>query len=245
MRQMNVQIVDDDQDFAESMADLVKNKGHNVIIAGNGNEALEQSKKEKIDITFMDVKMPGMNGVETFKAMRDINPAPHVVMMTAYTIDALINEALETGALGIMHKPVDTEQIYQVLTNMSDNMFILVVDDDPDFAHSISDLLRRQGYTVGIYTSSKMAMDHICNNGVNVLVVDIRLSDLDGIELSEKLQSMGITLPTIFVTGFPEESKRLESLGLDSIAGVLTKPFKHDDLLNLLDEIKVRFTALQ
>ena len=238
MRQMNVQIVDDDPDFAESMADIVENEGHNVIVAHSGEEALVQKNNENIDITFMDVKMPGMDGVETFKAMRDVNPAPKVVMMTAFTLDSLINEALENGALGIMNKPLDIGQLNRVLANMNENMFVLVVDDDPDFAHSISDVLRRNGYTVAIYTSGHMALGHIIGNGVDVLIVDVRLQDIDAVEITEKIRSHKKNLPTIVVTGYQEEEKRVSALNIDTIEGILTKPFEPEILLSLLDEIK-------
>ena len=235
---MNVQIVDDDRDFAESMGDLVAIRGHNVFIANNGEQAIQQSREEKIDITFMDVKMPQMNGVETFREMRAINPAVHVIMMTAYSVDALINEALDNGALGIVNKPLEMDNIHTFLANMSESLFVLVVDDDSDFAQSTSELLRKNSYIVGSYTSPEDAVEHILSNGVNVLLLDLKLGENSGIDILKNLSSQGISIPTVLITGNEDEKKRAERLKFDSLKGMLSKPFEPEELISMLDNLR-------
>ena len=235
---MNVQIVDDDRDFAESMGDLVAIRGHNVFIANNGEQAIKQSREEKIDITFMDVKMPQMNGVETFREMRAINPAVHVIMMTAYSVDALINEALDNGALGIVSKPLEMDNIHTFLANMSESLFVLVVDDDSDFAQSTSELLRKNSYIVGSYTSPEDAVEHILSNGVNVLLLDLKLGENSGIDILKNLSSQGISIPTVLITGNEDEKKRAERLKFDSLKGMLSKPFEPEELISMLDNLR-------
>src|SRR5262249_58252718 len=70
MRPAKVMIVDDDRDLAESLAEMLELQGHTVQVASNGQEAVERHRKSEFDITFMDVRMPVMNGVDSFFAIR-------------------------------------------------------------------------------------------------------------------------------------------------------------------------------
>jgi DNA-binding response OmpR family regulator len=97
-------IVDDDRDLAESLAELLEIHGYDVSIAGNGQEAIERYRETTIDVTFMDVRMPVMNGVDSFLAIRRIDPTARVVMMTGFK-EAMVSRALESGALGLLNKP--------------------------------------------------------------------------------------------------------------------------------------------
>ena len=66
MKKLHILIVEDDQDFAESMADILESQGHVVQLAVSGEEAISIFQKQDFDVAFMDVKLPGKNGVESF-----------------------------------------------------------------------------------------------------------------------------------------------------------------------------------
>ena len=68
-----------------------------------------------IDLMFMDVKMPGMSGIETFKEIQKIKPRLLVVMMTGYSVDELLKEAFELGAYGVIYKPFDMEEVLSII----------------------------------------------------------------------------------------------------------------------------------
>jgi len=69
---MRILIVDDDHDFAESLSEVISIGGHVPIIARNGQQAIKIFKEEDIDLLLIDIKMPGINGVDTFKEVRRI-----------------------------------------------------------------------------------------------------------------------------------------------------------------------------
>ncbi|MEE8270346.1 MAG: response regulator [Alphaproteobacteria bacterium] len=100
-------VVDDDPDFAEGVAITLKIAGHEVEFARNGHEAVRKFRDRCFDITFMDVRMPGISGVQTFLEIRKIKTDANVVMMTAYRVENLLNQAIEGGAVGVMQKPLD------------------------------------------------------------------------------------------------------------------------------------------
>jgi two-component system response regulator HydG len=114
MSRANVMIVDDDQDLAESLAELLEMSGCNVTTAANGREAVLSHRKQDFDITFMDVRMPVMNGVDSFFEIRKLKPDAKIVMMTGFK-EAIVAKALEAGAAGLLNKPFDIEAMLAIV----------------------------------------------------------------------------------------------------------------------------------
>ncbi|MEA3500320.1 MAG: response regulator [Candidatus Marinimicrobia bacterium] len=107
-------IVDDDVGITDTLLDILSELGYDTAVTDNGYQAIEMIKKKSYDFALMDIKMPGMNGVETFKKVQEINPKTKVIMMTAYAFNDLIKEALEIGAFDIIHKPLDIGKVVQI-----------------------------------------------------------------------------------------------------------------------------------
>ena len=91
----SILLVDDNINFIKTLSFVLKRKGYAVAAVSSGSEAIEKVKKNPFDIIFLDIKMPVMNGLETYKIIRNINPSIKVVMITAYAVEELVQEALE------------------------------------------------------------------------------------------------------------------------------------------------------
>ncbi len=100
---MRALVVDDDRDHGESVAEVLEMRGFSVDVAFTGEDAVSCFRDVDFDIVLMDVKLPGMSGVEAFSACRMIRPAARVVMMTGYSVEQLVVWAVENGALGVLH----------------------------------------------------------------------------------------------------------------------------------------------
>jgi len=111
----HILVVDDSTSMGRSMALVLKENGYAVSTAVDGLEAIDRVKEKPFDITFMDVKMPGMDGVETYKKLKRIRPDTVVVMITAYAINGLVEEALEEGAYGAIDKPFDVDNVLTMI----------------------------------------------------------------------------------------------------------------------------------
>jgi len=107
----SILIVDDDMGMCETLSDIMEERGYRTVIALDGYEAVEKVREAAFDVILMDIKMPGMNGVETFKQIKRIHPETAVVMMTAYAVEDLIREALSEGVYGVLYKPLDMERM--------------------------------------------------------------------------------------------------------------------------------------
>lgn len=118
-KKLRILIVDDEPGMRETLSDILADRGHEVETAEDGARAIELIKKKFYDLTFIDIKMPGINGVETFKHVKRISPETMVVMMTAYSMKDLIKEALQEGAYGILYKPLDMDKVISVVNESS------------------------------------------------------------------------------------------------------------------------------
>ena len=118
-RKLKILIVDDEDGLRLSMAGIIEMDGHEVLDANNGYDAIELAKQHTFDIAFFDIKMPGINGVETFKQIKKISPKTVSVMMTAYAVQHLIQEALDEGAYACISKPFDMEKIMATIKDIS------------------------------------------------------------------------------------------------------------------------------
>jgi two-component system response regulator HydG len=237
MHALRVFIVDDDQDFAESLALLVEGRGYQVELAFSGEEAIAKFREQDFDITFMDVRLPGKSGTESFLEIRKFKPSARVVMMTGYSVEQLLEQAVEHGAWGVLDKPIDVHQLLEMLERIKPDG-ILVVDDDADFVESIRNLLVDEGYTVFVAKNGQEAIEHIRSNGIDILILDLRLPILNGLETYLELKRIGRAVPTLIVTAYfddyADEVNRLRSL---SISGILRKPFDPRDLLVAVERL--------
>ncbi|MEW5766494.1 MAG: response regulator [bacterium] len=100
-------IVDDEPDLGEILKDTLEIKGYEVDVVLDGYQAMAQIKKTHYDLTLMDVRLPGLNGVETFLRIKEIDPLVKVIMMTGFAMEDLIEEALKQGAYACLNKPFD------------------------------------------------------------------------------------------------------------------------------------------
>lgn len=111
----HILVVDDNESMSKSMSMILAYKGYAVTTAGDGFEAIEKVKENAFDAIFMDIKMPGINGVGAYREIRRIRPRAVVVMMSGYADKHLVEEALQEGAYGALDKPFDVDNILTMI----------------------------------------------------------------------------------------------------------------------------------
>jgi DNA-binding response OmpR family regulator len=233
---ISVLIVDDDRDLAESLADVLDARGYAVELAHSGEDAVARFREHDFDLTFTDVKLPGMNGVESFFEFRKIKPDAKVVMMTGFSVEQLLKQAIENGALGVLHKPFAVTELLAMLERVKPQGIVLVADDDPDFAACVEPILTSAGYRVLIAYDGEAALRQVAEGGVDCLVLDLRLPILSGLEVFIRLKQQGKLVPTIIVTGHAQEESE-DVATLRAVAeGFLVKPFNPSLLLSAIAE---------
>jgi DNA-binding response OmpR family regulator len=229
---IHVLIVDDDRDHAESIAEILEMRGFEVELAFSGEEAVARFRDVDFDIVLMDIKLPGINGVEAFFEFKKVRPAAHVLMMTGYSVEQLAAQAVEHGALGILRKPFCIPDLLAALALRRPRTLVLIADDDPDFVTSIAPILAGNGYTVRVASTGAEALEKVGVEGVDCLILDVRLPVLSGPEVYARLCAEGNAVPTILVTGYAGGEEVANAASLEPPLGeVLLKPFDPRTLL--------------
>ncbi len=104
-------VVDDEAAMRESLTDWLMEDEYEVSQASSGEEAISMVKEKSFEVVLLDLKMPGMDGLETMKGLKEICPDTEIVMMTAYaTVDTAV-QAMRVGAFDYMVKPFDPDEI--------------------------------------------------------------------------------------------------------------------------------------
>ncbi len=234
---LRVFVVDDDADFAESLACILESHDCQVQIAHTGEEAIKIFQEQDFDLAFMDVKLPGKNGVESFLEIRRHKPEARVVMMTGFSMEQLLEEAVENGAYGVLRKPLDPEEVLRMIDRVSPRG-ILIADDDPAFVESVRDYLEGQGRQVFTAQNGQEAIERVCAGGIDILILDVRMPVLDGLQAYIELKHSGHAVPTILVTAYADtEMERVQTLCSRSAGLILRKPFDPRDLLQEVERL--------
>jgi CheY-like chemotaxis protein len=110
-KSLKILVLDDHVEVAESLGEILELIGHEVTLVHSGLGAVHEFLSRNFDIGLFDVKMPGMNGVESFLAIRRQRPDARIVMMSGYADDGLIEQAIASGALGLLKKPFEPDDL--------------------------------------------------------------------------------------------------------------------------------------
>jgi DNA-binding NtrC family response regulator len=107
----SVLLVDDEEEFLETLVKRLRKRKLTVSGVGSGEEAIEFLKKEAVDIVVLDVKMPGMGGLETLNAIKKLRPLVEVIMLTGHANMEAAIEGMELGAFDYLMKPMDIDEL--------------------------------------------------------------------------------------------------------------------------------------
>ncbi|MBN1542200.1 sigma-54-dependent Fis family transcriptional regulator [candidate division KSB1 bacterium] len=108
-------VVDDEAAQRETLTGFLQKKGYHIQDAASGREAIEAVTSGQIDLVLTDLRMPDMDGAAVLKGVKEINPEIDVIIMTAYGSVESATEAMKSGAVDFIGKPIDLEQLHWVV----------------------------------------------------------------------------------------------------------------------------------
>lgn len=239
---MKILVVDDDQRIVKTTCDILKIKGHEPIAACSGEEGVEKVRNDTPDCVLMDIKMPGINGVEALKQMKQIVPALPIVLVSAYATDDLLQEAKRAGAYAVLSKPLNFPMILSFLSLLRKEESILVVDDDPEFCRTLKGILTLRGFNVETESEPQSVMGHLENNyKLAIVLLDLKLGAASGVDVMKDIQGKYPGKPVVLMTGYREEmASSIEQARKVGAYTCLYKPFETDELFKTIEEIRIR-----
>ncbi|HKQ95307.1 MAG TPA: response regulator [Aestuariivirgaceae bacterium] len=230
---IEVLVVDDDHDIADSLAQVIEARGHSVAVAYTGDEAMQLAASRKFDIAFFDIVMPGKSGVESLYEIKRLQPDMTCYMMTGFSVEALISQALAGGALGVLHKPLIPEQVLKLLPSAHDGS-VLIGDEDNDIVRAIGPALMMAGWPTVTARNAAEAQAQLNSTHIDAMILDLNDPTLTGAEVCAEVNRMGKHVPTLLVTG---DQTRTGPVRRGGVAH-LHKPVDPAEVLALIDRAR-------
>ena len=239
----NVLIVDDDIEMTETLSDILEDSGYDVESANDGFKAIEKVKAWTFDVILMDIKMPGINGVETYKEIKSIRPEATVMMMTAYSVEDLVAEALKEGAYGVMYKPIDVAKVIEFIERIKKGALILIVDDDLSTCETMMDMLEEEGHRTARASSGEEAIKKVQEKSFDIVLIDVKMPVMNGLEVYLALRKTRPDLKAVMMTGYRQEVQDLVEEAIKNNAYTcIYKPFDVEKVIKLVEGILARKT---
>lgn len=229
-------IVDDEIDTCANLKDIFSDLEYQVDVAYDGPSALELVKSQHYDIALLDLKMPGMDGLELYRRIRELSAGTVAVIVTAYAASETAQAALDAGAWRILSKPVDFRHLLELVGEALEQPLVLLVDDDHDLCQSLWDLFRDEGFRVSLAHSVCGAETSLNMRAYNVVLIDMKLPEGNGAEVLRLVRAGNPSARTVLITGYRSEMEQLVEQAMAGGAdAVCYKPF---DVKKLLDTVK-------
>ncbi|HUA82001.1 MAG TPA: response regulator [Dyella sp.] len=233
-------IVEDDPAFAHILADIVRQKGHRMLHAPNGESGLELARRYHPIGILLDVMLPGMDGWSVIERLKSDPATRHIpVHFLTATDDA--GRGRELGAVGFLTKPVTREAINEAFERLlhfakGRTRHLLVVDDDANARSAVRTLLSHDDVAIDEAGSAEDALQKISDVGYDCVVLDLGLPGMSGMDMLEKLSASGSIPPVVVYSG--RELSREENLRIRQYTdSIVIKGARSPE--RLLDEVSL------
>ncbi|HEU0369243.1 MAG TPA: response regulator, partial [Candidatus Acidoferrum sp.] len=232
-------IVEDDLHYARILCDLARDTGFKVLMASSGSEALTLAREFQPTAVSLDVFLPDMLGWTVLNHLKQ-NPATRHIPVQMLTLDDDRRHGLSRGAFAFLTKPTDRSSLEAAFAKIKQysaprRKRLLVVEDDPSEQFSIRELLGSDDIELEVAATGAEALDIVRKQTFDCMVLDLRLPDMSGFEVLERLSAQGASadLPVVVFTGRElslEEDTRLHELARSVVVKDVESPER------LLDE---------
>jgi len=138
-----VLLVDDEMDFTRTLAERLETRGMRVETAGSGEEAIEKARQGSFDAILLDLAMPGLDGIETLKALREMKPDLQIILLTGQATVRQSVEAMKYGAVDLLEKPASIQELLEKIEEASAKKALLLEKHTED---QLADIMRKKGW---------------------------------------------------------------------------------------------------
>lgn len=267
----HVLVVDDEEDVCLYAASVMRREGLDAAYATNGPSAIEMVMKEHeagtdFDLILMDMKMPGMDGIETARRIREkISDNVPILACTAYDWNDVEENAENAGINGFMPKPFFLSNLELSIEKLSpehsnpipqvdksmNGMHILAAEDNELNSEILRELLDMQGATCDIEENGKKALDRFCASApgeYDLILMDVQMPVMNGYETTRAIRAcshpQAATIPIIAMTAdaFAEDVRRAIDSGMNAH---VAKPIDINLLEDTIHDVMMRLNTAE
>ena len=143
MTEPRVLLIDDEKELLEVLSERLRTRGMTVQTAESGEEALRIIEDSTFDAVVLDLAMPGLDGVETLRRMKEIRPKIQVILLTGHATVQKSIEVMKLGAMDLLEKPTDLKVLLEKIEEASSKRAFLLEKQMED---EIDDIIRKRGW---------------------------------------------------------------------------------------------------
>ena len=230
MARAQILVVDDEETIRMTMSDIITIKGYEVATAESGETAVQMCTENRYDVILMDVRMPGIDGVEAFRQIRVHQPDVRMIIMTAYSTHELEQVALDEGAIAFIPKPLDIQKVLELIGEAVQKASILFVEDQGTLAAALAPMLEAKGFSVQSVTSPVNALELARQTPFTVVFIDLEMQTMGGLELYLALRKVNPTSVAVMLSKMHTEKEEVT-------VTVMPKPVDPEVVLALLEQL--------
>ncbi|WP_183572799.1 response regulator [Mucilaginibacter sp. X5P1] len=238
-----VVIVEDDKNFANILHDYSRDHGYKSVMVNEGTNAVEIIKEHMPDAVILDIMLPGKDGWQILKELKQSEDTMHIPVHLMSAGDAAANRVRREGAISFLKKPIDTGTLDKLFTDImlqSGAKFkqILLVEDHKAQSQALKDMMEGQGITVDQAFDGESAFRMLHENEYQCVILDLNLPDISGLDLLDKIKGVDrfIELPVIINTAMELDKTSVNRL-MHYANAMVVKTSKSSD--RLIDEVNL------
>jgi DNA-binding NtrC family response regulator len=252
---MKILIIDDDPAVREYLKEALSLEGHSVVSFVNGYDAIDYIKEHDVGLAYIDVKLPGIDGFETLKKIREIDPKVSGVMISGNMVGDFVEGDVKDGVYVSLSKPFTVEQLEEInkaYEKISDpikfiyenpygldneeivNAKILVADDEEGIRDIVRDCLESEGFNnIEMSVDGSEAVKAFNRHKHDVVIVDIVMPNLSGIGVLRHVKAINESSQVIIITANADKDTAISAVKLGAY-DYIEKPFDLDALTRIV-----------
>jgi len=247
----SILIIDDDENICRTLSLILNKKGYHVETVNKGSKALEKIRERFFNITLIDIKLPDIEGIELISPLKKIQPGMELIMITGQGSMETAIGALNEGASSYITKPLNMEELLakikeifekqdSILRNfikpeIIEKQKILIIDDDKNICRTLSLILNKKGFEVETVETGYEALEKALARFFNVVILDLILPDINGLELIKPLKNIHPDTGVMIVTDYGSMESAIHALNLGAFS-YITKPLDLDEVLGKISD---------
>lgn len=234
-----ISVVDDDESIRRTTTFLIKSFGFRAAAFESAESFLKSSQLHDTSCLIVDLQMPGMNGLQLQSELAAAGYGIPIIFITAYDNKDSRLQAMRAGAVAFLDKPFNDEELLQTIRSALRREvevtkdLISVVDDDESVRRTMTLLIESFGFRAAAFESAESFLTSSQKHGTSCLVLDVRMPNMNGLQLQRELAAAGCSIPIIFITAYDDKESRRRAMQAGAVA-FLGKPFSDDQLLQTL-----------